>query len=286
MVFDASGSSGAESYAWAFGDGSAIAHPNTQSTTSHTYVEPGSYEVRLEVARGGDCGQQFCEKESAKATVDVVAGDLPAARFDLDADCNVELCIVRTGVEVTFHDLSSGTVGERRWDFGDGSGAHGRQATHSWSSPGFYRVRLVATGLGVESTAGRDILVRASDPAGSCEPDNETLCLQDSRYEATVDWWIGDDRTGAGTVVHAGTNDSGLFRFFPPGTNWEILIKVLDGCAANGHMWVFGASATTLGYTVRVADTVTGAARNYTKEAGQPTSAITDARAFPLGCQP
>ena len=49
-----------------------------------------------------------------------------------------------------------------------------------------------------------------------------------------------------GRVVEAGTNDSGLFRFFDP-LNWEILIKVLDGCRTNGRMWVLGASTTESG---------------------------------------
>ena len=181
-------------------------------------------------------------------------------------------------------DLSSGTVEERRWDFGDGTGSSGRQPTHSWSSPGFYRVRLVATGLGVESTAGRDILVRASDPAGTCEPDGETLCLQDSRYKVAVDWRTGDGRTGAGTVVHAGTNDSGLFRFFDP-DNWEMLIKVLDGCALNGHHWVYAASATDLGLDITVTDTATGSTWTYAKPPGEPAPAITETKAFTDGCR-
>ena len=83
----------------------------------------------------------------------------------------------------------------------------------------------------------------------------------------------------AGSVVHAGTNDSGLFTFFNR-ENWEILIKVLDGCALNGHVWVYGASTTDLGYTIRVTDTVTDVVQEYRNEPGLPAPAITDATAF------
>ena len=120
---------------------------------------------------------------------------------------------------------------------------------------------------------------------GTCVADEETRCLQDSRFAVVVDWWTGDGESGPGTVVQAGTNDSGLFTFFNR-ENWEILIKVLDGCALNGHMWVYGASTTDLGYRIRVTDTLTEAAREYRNEPGLPAPAITDAKAFPDGCQP
>ena len=184
-----------------------------------------------------------------------------------------------TGVEVTFRDLSTGSVAAWRWDFGDGVASSRREPTHSWSSPGFYRVELVVSGLGMKSASSRDILVRASDPAGTCEPDGKTLCLQDSRYQVVVDWWTGDGNSVAGSVVHAGTNDSGLFTFFDR-ENWEILIKVLDGCALNGHVWVFGASTTDLGYAIRVTDTVTGLVKEYRNEPGLRAPAITDGKAF------
>ena len=77
--------------------------------------------------------------------------------------------------------------------------------------------------------------------------------------------------------------DSGVFRFFDA-DNWEILIKVLDGCAVNGHHWVYGASTTDLGYAIRVRDTVTDDVKEYRNEAGRPAPAITDGKAFPDSC--
>ena len=88
-----------------------------------------------------------------------------------------------------------------------------------------------------------------------------------------------DGGSGAASVVRSGTNDSGLFTFFSR-ENWEILIKVLDGCAVNGHVWVYGASTTDLGYTIRVTDTVTGTVKEYRNEPGLPASVITDGKAF------
>ena len=84
-------------------------------------------------------------------------------------------------------------------------------------------------------------------------------------------------------MVYAGTNDSGLFRFFNP-QNWEVLIKVLDGCGINGRMWVLGASTTDLGYRILVTDTVTGESRSYSNEPGRPAPAIVDTEAFSGAC--
>ena len=120
-------------------------------------------------------------------------------------------------------------------------------------------------------------------PAGSCRADAETLCLRDSRFEVKMDWLSADGESGPGRVVDAGTNDSGLFQFFDP-QNWEVLVKVLDGCAINQRTWVLGASTTDLGYRIRVTDTVTGESRSYVNEPGRPAPAITDTEAFSGAC--
>ena len=184
-----------------------------------------------------------------------------------------------------FTDTSSGTVTRRLWEFGNGRQSTRSTVPHSWSSPGFYTVTLTVTGADTESKTARIFLVQAAEPAGACEASSETLCLQDSRFAVTVDWLQPDEPVvGTAVIVPEGTNDSGLFRFFDD-DNWEILIKVLDGCRHNGHVWVYAASSTNLGYTIRVTDTVSGAVREYENEAGVAAVAIADTAAFPEGCQ-
>jgi hypothetical protein len=68
--------------------------------------------------------------------------------------------------------------------------------------------------------------------------------------------------------------------FFDPG-NWEMLVKVLDGCALNQRIWVFSAATTNVEYTLTVTDTVTNQVRTYHNPAGQTAAAITDTDAFP-----
>ncbi len=211
-------------------------------------------------------------------------GGPPRAAITTGADCGGTLCRARTGERVSFEDTGSGTVRSRLWDFGDGRKSRSRTTSQVWSEPGFYTVTLRVSDGTVESTASLTFLVEAAEPAGACVADDRTLCLGDSRYAVTVEWRTAGGESGAARVVHEGTNDSGLFHFFEPGDNWEVLIKVLDGCPVNGHVWMYAASTTDLGYTIEITDTATGMAREYRNEPGMPAPAITDVTAFAEGC--
>ena len=208
----------------------------------------------------------------------------PAASFAVEgATCDAELCRAVAGEALRFTDTSTGTVRFRRWEFSDGNTSRSGAPVHAWSLPGFHEVTLEVSDGSSPSTASRTFLVTAAEPAGTCAADAETLCLQDSRYAVTVEWRDGKGGAGAGRVVHAGTNDSGMFSFFDR-ANWEVLIKVLDGCSANGQVWVFGGSTTDLGHVIRVTDTATGAVREYRNEPGTAAAAITDVAAFTASC--
>ena len=210
----------------------------------------------------------------------------PEAAFTVDVPCAEGLCRAHTGSDVTFTDTSSGTVARRSWDFDVAMGrAPSAETTrHAWSSPGFYRVTLTVSGADSESIASRVFLVEAAEPAGTCAANSETICLQDSRYEVRATWRSPEGELLPARVVHAGTNDSGLL-WFHDAENWEVLVKVLDGCAINGADWVFAASATDLGFEVTVADTVTGDSRRYASNPGEAAVAISDATAFPDSCE-
>ena len=208
----------------------------------------------------------------------------PSAAIETDAVCEAGLCRARTGAAVPFRDASTGSVSTRLWDFDDGAPSRSAAPSHSWASPGFYQVTLTVGDGTVESTDSLTFLVEAAEPAGTCAADDDTRCLRDSRFAVEMEWWTGEDRGGPGKVVPEGTNGSALFHFFEPGDNWEVLIKVLDGCSVNEHVWVYGASATTLGYAIRVTDTVTGAVREYMNEDGRRADAIADSEAFAGVC--
>ena len=115
---------------------------------------------------------------------------------------------------------------------------------------------------------------------GDCVEDATTLCLRsDRRFRVQLQWRTAGGQIGPGRVVPFGPDDSGLFSFFDP-SNAEVLVKVLDGCSANDHFWVFAAAATDVEYTMTVTDTQTNISSTYTNELGAPAPAITDTSAF------
>ncbi len=113
----------------------------------------------------------------------------------------------------------------------------------------------------------------------ACFADDTTLCLNGNRFRVQAEWRDFEDRTGDGRAVPFGSADSGLLWFFAP-DNWEMLIKVIDGCAFNDRVWVFAAATTNVEYTLRVTDTVTGAVKEYGNALGNRAPAITDTEAF------
>jgi hypothetical protein len=113
----------------------------------------------------------------------------------------------------------------------------------------------------------------------SCAADDTTMCLNNGRFSVRVDWKAQDGRSGAGHVVPYGSDTSGLFWFFNE-SNWEMLIKVLDGCNYNNRFWVFFAATTDQEFTVTVTDTETGAVKQYVNPMKHPADAVTDTDAF------
>ena len=109
---------------------------------------------------------------------------------------------------------------------------------------------------------------------------SSALCLTSSRFQVTSKWWlVGTDTRGNGTVVPGSSSGSGLFWFFGA-DNWELLVKVLDGCGVNSRKWVFSAGTTDQHYSLIVTDVRSGITKRYFNYAGQAAPAITDTDAF------
>jgi predicted esterase len=128
--------------------------------------------------------------------------------------------------------------------------------------------------------AGFQFLVDHPKPAAplACVPAADVLCLQGGRFRVEVDWETPAAQ-GRGSVVPAGAASSGLFWFFSP-ENWELMVKVLDGCAVNGHYWVFSAATTDVRYRLTVTDTSNGRTATYDNAAGTAARAVTDTEAL------
>jgi len=105
----------------------------------------------------------------------------------------------------------------------------------------------------VPERAGAATAVPAASEVGACVESDTVLCLHEGRYEVTVEVTANSETTPA-KVARPRTDDSGLFYFFDR-NNWEMLLKVLDGCKENQHHWVFAATASDLPIRLVVRDT-------------------------------
>lgn len=113
---------------------------------------------------------------------------------------------------------------------------------------------------------------------GDCVPDEETLCLQDGRFEIVGTWTDFDGNTGPFHFIPA--SDATGFAWFFSEENYELLFKILDACGFNGHYWVFYAATTNVEFEIEVTDTQSGEVKTYTNVLGSTPLAVTDTTAF------
>lgn len=124
--------------------------------------------------------------------------------------------------------------------------------------------------------AARPFLKAVVEP---CVNEQGTLGLQGGRFLIDVCWRIpSQNREGIGTGVQQ-TPDTGYFWFFSQ-SNIELVVKVLDGTASNGHYWVFYGALTNVEYTLTVTDAVTGWSKTYHNSSGTMAS-FADVSALP-----
>jgi photosystem II stability/assembly factor-like uncharacterized protein len=104
--------------------------------------------------------------------------------------------------------------------------------------------------------------------AGICTADATSLCLAEGRFRVQVEWQDFQGGAGAGRAAPIpGSSDTGTFWFFDP-ANVELVVKVLDARAVDGHFWVFYGALTNVGYTLTVTDSESGESVVYENPAG------------------
>jgi hypothetical protein len=108
----------------------------------------------------------------------------------------------------------------------------------------------------------------------------------DRRFCVEVTWKDFAGRTGRGIPVPHRSENSGMFWFFRP-DNWELSVKVVDGCGFNGRYWVMISGSTNVQYEVRVRDLWGDSSvihRTYSNPLGRRARTVLDTTAFD-GCQ-
>ncbi len=131
-------------YNWNFGDGTT----STEQNPLHQFTAVGTYNVILSVTGPG--GTSFVTR---KITVEDPVIPAPVAAFTPDKTTGT------APLTVMFANGSTGQITSYVWDFGDGQTSTDKNAVHTFTGVGNYRVRLTAIGPGGQSTAESTITV-------------------------------------------------------------------------------------------------------------------------------
>ncbi len=113
---------------------------------------------------------------------------------------------------------------------------------------------------------------------GECVESSTVRCLNNGRFAVSIRWQDFEGTEGDAIIVD--DSDDSSFWWFFTASNWEMMVKVLDGCDINNHFWVFAAAVSNVEYTLTVTDTQTDETQTYFNRLGVSAPAITDTEAF------
>lgn len=122
----------------------------------------------------------------------------------------------------------------------------------------------------------------------ACLPSSTQLCLLQGRFAATLKWSDGGagglrDAFVATPKTDSGGSASGLFYFYDQDPdNWEVLVKMIDGCRTNGRFWTLVSASTGFRWRLEVVDTSTGTSRIYEHPLDGLASGVSDFAAFSM----
>ena len=145
------------------------------------------------------------------------------------------------------------TVTARYWDYDKKAVVEGEKAP-----AGIYEFAVAAhneRGYAASETVGYEVLpgpwpaATAAGHVSNCARRATGLELDGYRVDMCFETPDGARRRAWNYGLDS--DQSGLLYFFGR-DNAEVLVKVLDGCAVNGHRWIFVAPVTTLGFRLAI----------------------------------
>ncbi len=153
VTFGDASTNGPTSWVWDFGDPSSVTNSSTLQNPSHTYADPGTYDVTLVAANSAGPSDPLVKTGYVTVTSQPPPVK-PVAAFSGSPRSG------GPGLTVAFSDASTNAPTSWTWDFGDpSSGSNSstlQNPSHTYADPGTYDVTLVAT----NSAGSSDPLVK------------------------------------------------------------------------------------------------------------------------------
>ena len=204
------------STSWNFGDGTTA----TGLSPSHIYSSPGTYTVTQQ-ANFGSCIGSITKK--------ITVVNRPGAAFTASPS---GVCQLPFTVNFTNHSSGADTY---QWQFGDSKTSTDKNASHAYTTGGFFNVMLIATGSNCSDTSVINNAVTLGPPiidsiqnliAAGCAPQsiNPIPSIRTAEPIVTYKWDFGDGSTsGSATPLHTYTK-TGSFTV-------SLIVVTASGCS-------------------------------------------------------
>ncbi len=157
-----------DGWTWNFDDGAT----STEQDPEHEYADGGTYTVYMTVTTDKGC--------ESTISYDVLVDPGPNADFNV-----ADVCQNEPGEFNNLTTITTGSISEYHWDFGDGQTSTEDNPSHFYDAPGTYTITLIAFSLnGCSDTISYDIYI-GELPEANAGPDQtveylETFDLQGS----------------------------------------------------------------------------------------------------------
>ncbi|MGC4101992.1 PKD domain-containing protein [Ferruginibacter sp.] len=170
-------------YQWDFGDGGT----STAANPSHTF-SAGVYDIQLIVTTAGGC------TDTVKVNGGIIASVKPVPNFVATPR---DVC---AHIPVNFTDLTTGTVTNWHWDFGDGNISTDQNPTHMYEDTGYFTITLIVCNAGCCDSIKFHNYVHINPPIAAFDVDfvcrSTTRTFTDKSIGADEwNWDFGDGTT-------------------------------------------------------------------------------------------
>lgn len=201
------------SWDWDFGDPGSSNDNSLLQNPSYTYSQPGTFTSTLIVTTDKGCQETV--------TNQVTVHPEPTANFNLN-----NLCIGETASFTNQSTVSSGTITQNNWNFGDLNTSNQQNPSHTYASAGTYNVNLqVSTNQGCQDNITQQITVH---PLPTITLTNDTIICDNDTLNLFAAGGQQYQWSPNYNIINSGSNNPSIF----PDVDTTYIVQVTDinGC--------------------------------------------------------